>query len=81
MPAKIHLTPEQLTERRAIGARVRALREDRGWTQPQLAERAGLGDRQTIYRIELGTHANSIDAHLVVADALGVPLWRLFRDE
>jgi DNA-binding XRE family transcriptional regulator len=81
MPAKIHLRPEQLAERQAIGVRVRALRQGRGWTQPQLAERARLGDRQTIYRIELGTHATSLDAYLVVADALGVPLWRLFRDE
>lgn len=81
MPAKIVLTPEQHAERRAIGIRVRSLREDRGWTQPQLAELAHLGDRQTIYRIELGTHATSINAYLVVADALGVPLWRLFRDE
>lgn len=77
MPAKINLTAEQLAQRRAIGARIRTLREEQGWTQPQLAERAGLGDRQTVYRVELGTHASSIDAYLVIAAALGVPLREL----
>jgi len=80
MSAKITLTAEQLERRRAAGARIRTLRTDRGWSQEHLAERASI-DRQTIYRIELGTRGPSIDAYLVVADALGVPLWRLFRDE
>ncbi len=49
-------------------------------TQEDLGELAGL-DRQTIGRIENSVRGNSIDVYLLVADALGVPLWRLFRDE
>ena len=37
----------------SIGARVRRYRELRGWTQAQLAERAGLA-QHTISQIEIG---------------------------
>jgi transcriptional regulator with XRE-family HTH domain len=80
MSAKINLTEGLLAERAALGVRIRTLRTHRGWSQEQLAERAGL-DRQTIGRIELSTRGPSIDAYLVVAQALGVPTAWLFRDE
>lgn len=32
-------------------------------------------------RIELGTHAATIDVLIKIADALNVPLYRLFLDE
>lgn len=80
MSAKIHLPPDLLAERAQIGARIRALRAERGWSQEHLAERAGV-DRQTVYRMELSTHSSSINAYLLVAAALGVPSDRLFRDE
>jgi transcriptional regulator with XRE-family HTH domain len=80
MPAKITLPPDLAEQRRRTGGRIRALRTERGWTQEQLAERAGV-DRQTIYRMELSSRGLSIDAYLVVAAALGIPAWRLFRDE
>lgn len=67
-------------ERRQHGLRILALREARGWSQEALAERAGL-DRQTIGRMETSVRGVSIDAYLLVADALDVPLWRLFRGE
>jgi transcriptional regulator with XRE-family HTH domain len=80
MSAKINLTESQLRERALVGVRIRHLREDRGWTQPQLAERAAI-DRQTVGRMELSLRGPSIDAYLAVAAALGIPAWRLFRDE
>lgn len=73
MPAKINLPDELLEQRRAIGARIRALRTERGWSQEQLAERTTI-DRQTIYRIELGTMNSGINTYLLAAAAFGVPL-------
>lgn len=80
MPSKIHLPPELVAERQAIGTRIRVLREERDLSQEKLAELAGL-DRQSIYRVELGSRGLSINAYLAVATALGVPTWRFFRDE
>lgn len=59
---------------------MRAIRTERGLTQERLALETGL-NRHTVYRIELGTHAGSVDAVLLIAAALGVPPARLFQDE
>lgn len=75
-------------DRQLIGDRIKRLRESHldengqpdPWTQDVLAVHAGL-HRNTIIRMETSSRGLSIDAYLVVADALGVPLWRLFRDE
>ncbi len=56
------------------------LRTERGWSQEELAERAGV-DRQSVGRIELSSRGLSIDAYLAIAGALGVPMGRLHRDE
>lgn len=80
MPARFFLPDRLLMERRRHGLRILALREAMGWSQEILAERAGM-DRQTVGRMETSARGVSIDAYLLVADALGVPLWRLFRDE
>ncbi|WP_282204570.1 helix-turn-helix domain-containing protein [Kitasatospora fiedleri] len=80
MPFKIHLPVHLLMELQVIASRIKSLREDRGWTQEDLVERTGL-HRNTIGRMEAGGQAPSLAAYLVVADALGVPAWRLFRDE
>ncbi|WP_232734072.1 helix-turn-helix transcriptional regulator [Kitasatospora sp. CB02891] len=80
MPFKIHLPPHLLMDRQVIGSRIKALREARGWTQENLAEHSGL-HRNTIIRMETSAQAPSLDAYLVVADALDVPIWRLFQDE
>lgn len=80
MPAKIHLPSHLMDERQLIGSRIRRLRAERRWTQEQLAERCGL-DRQTISRAETSTRGLPIDVYLLIANALGVPLWRLFRDD
>jgi transcriptional regulator with XRE-family HTH domain len=56
---------------RALGARVRQLREGKGWTQENLADRAGL-DRSYIAGIEAGLRNPSIKALARIAKGLGV---------
>jgi transcriptional regulator with XRE-family HTH domain len=56
---------------RALGARVRQLREGKGWTQESLADRAGL-DRSYIAGIEAGLRNPSIKALARIAKGLGV---------
>ena len=58
---------------RALGARVRLLREGKGWTQEGLADRAGL-DRSYIAGIEAGLRNPSIRALARIAKGLGVSL-------
>jgi transcriptional regulator with XRE-family HTH domain len=59
---------------KTFGARLKAIREQRGWSPGELAERAGV-PYETIYRVERGTHQEprvSIAAKL--ARTLGVSL-------
>jgi len=56
---------------RALGTRVRQLREGKGWTQEGLADRAGL-DRSYIAGIEAGLRNPSIRALGRIAKGLGV---------
>ena len=63
-----------------LGARIRNLRLGCDLTQEQLAEKVD-ADRKTISRLENGHYDISVDFLVRVARALGVPSWRLFRDE
>jgi transcriptional regulator with XRE-family HTH domain len=72
--------PNVLDARRQVGDRIRDLRAERGLSQIQLAHAAGIG-RESVYRAELGSHSVGLDKFILMAEALGVPLWRLFRDE
>jgi DNA-binding XRE family transcriptional regulator len=56
-----------------LGREVRSSRQRRGWTQQQLAERAGL-DRQVISRIERAVVRLDVDLLQRIALALGRPL-------
>lgn len=67
-------------QRRELGRRLRELRRERDLTQEQLAERAGV-DSKTISRAENGHFNIGVDLIGALARALGVPTWRLFRDE
>jgi transcriptional regulator with XRE-family HTH domain len=64
---------------RALGWRVRQLRESKGWTQETLAGRAGL-DRSYVAGIEAGLRNPSTKALAKLARALGATLSELFRD-
>jgi transcriptional regulator with XRE-family HTH domain len=63
---------------RALGARVRRLREAKSWTQEVLAERADL-DRSYIAGIEAGLRNPSVKAAAKLARGLGVTLSELFE--
>lgn len=64
---------------RAFGERLRKLREAKGWTLAELADRAELGSA-TVFRAEKGLHALSLDALACLADALGVSMGELLGD-
>ena len=78
MPAP--LRPELFDRRVAFGDRVRQLREQRGLTQDQLAERATL-ERKTVNRVETAQVAADLDSVFLIADALRVPAAALFPDD
>ncbi len=58
---------------RAIGARVKLQRKDRGWTLDQLAEFAGVS-RRMLVNVEQGAVNPSVGTLLRLSDALGVGL-------
>lgn len=58
----------------AIFARnVRLLRNRKGWSQRELAERIGV-HRHTILRVEAGRHETSFPEACLMADALGASI-------
>ena len=65
--------------RRAFGRRVRELRQARGYSQEELAERSGL-HRTYISSLERGQRNVGIDNVRVLAQALGVPAADLFEE-
>ena len=73
-------TEKEFAQRRAFGARVRALREERGMSQEALAYAAGL-DRSYMGGVERGERNVSPDNIYRVAGALGTPVEALFADD
>ena len=71
---------DALAHRRAFGERVRALRQEQGWTQERLAEQCGL-DRSYVAGIESGARNPTLDVIWKVATGLAVPAARLFEPE
>ncbi len=63
----------------SIGARLRALREQKRFSQGDMEKRTGLL-RHYISRLENGHTVPEIDTLEKMARALGVPLYRLFYD-
>ena len=59
-------------------ARIR--KQETGYTQEEMEIYTGVS-RAYYGRIELGIHAATIDVLIKIADALNVPLYRLFLDE
>jgi len=64
--------------RTALGLAVRAARVERGWTQEQLSEAAGL-DRTYVSGLERGRRNPTLTTQKRVTDALGKPLHELVR--
>jgi transcriptional regulator with XRE-family HTH domain len=59
--------------RKKLGARLRKLREAQGWSQEELADRAGL-HRTYISSVERGVRNPTITVLAKIAAALGVSL-------
>jgi transcriptional regulator with XRE-family HTH domain len=60
-------------------ARIRALREERGWSQSDLAQRAAVS-RQLVSAVESGRHVPNVSAAIAIARALGVAVENLFAE-
>ncbi|MFE9851135.1 MULTISPECIES: helix-turn-helix domain-containing protein [Streptomyces] len=69
-----------LARRRAVGDRIRAARLHAGLTQEAVSLRAGIG-LDSYNRIEKGHASPRLDNLIRIADAIGVPLSDLVRDE
>lgn len=63
---------------RAVGQRLRSLREDQGLTQERLAARAGV-HRTFVGKVERGESATTVDSVAVFCSALGVTLAEFFE--
>src|SRR6516225_8162158 len=57
-----------------IGARIKALREERKLSQDELARLFGFKDRQTVSAIETGERRVSAEELLLAVEKLGAPL-------
>ena len=57
-----------------IGARIKALREQRGLSQEELSRQLGFNDRQTLSAIETGERRVSAEELLLAVERLNVPL-------
>ena len=67
--------------RRRLGQNIARIRkQETGYTQEEMETYTGVS-RAYYGRIELGVHAATIDVLIKIADALNVPLYRLFLDE
>jgi transcriptional regulator with XRE-family HTH domain len=64
--------------RRAFGAAVRTLRQERGWTQEDLADAAHLQPTY-VSDLERGRRSPGFSTQQRIAGALGVKVWQVFR--
>ena len=62
----------------AFGQHLRALREQRGWSQQMLADVADIS-KPTIYRIETARYSATLDVLASLAQAFEVPLAELMK--
>lgn len=63
-----------------VGQRIRAIREERGWSLRALAERSGLSIN-AISLIERGENSPTVSSLHLLATALGVSIAEFFREE
>lgn len=67
-----------------VGRRMKALREELGWSQETVGVAIGIDEsssRARISRYELGVHEPPVPTARLVADALGVPLTYLYCED
>ncbi len=72
--ARIYCNREAIMSTPLIGTRLRALREERKFSQDDLAQLFGFNDRQTVSAIETGARRVSADELVRVLERLEVPL-------
>jgi transcriptional regulator with XRE-family HTH domain len=61
---------------KAFGLHLRALREQRGWSQQELADVANVS-KKTVYRIETAQVSPTLDVLVCLAEGLEMPLQEL----
>lgn len=66
-----------MTPKKLFGARIKSLREDRGWTQEYLAGKMNISPNH-LSSIERGRENPTFDTLVKLSDALNVELWELF---
>lgn len=64
--------------RRKFGKRLRALREERGWSQEEFADRAGL-HRTYVSAVERGVRNPTLSVLERIAKAMGITLSELVK--
>ena len=67
-----------------VGRRMRALREELGWSQEKIGVAIGIDEssaRARISRYELGVHEPPLPTVRLIADTLNVPLSYLYCDD
>src|SRR5581483_3513483 len=80
-PAMLALGPDPVaTTARALGARIRALRQQRRLTEKHVADRCGVTP-SLISQVERGITNPSLDSLYQISAALGVPMEALFRED
>ena len=72
---------QDINYRYRLGQNIARIRKQETWyTQEEMEVYTGIS-RAYYGRIELGVHAATIDVLIKIADALNIPLYRLFLDE
>lgn len=80
LPSTNHRTSDRfLAEKKALGARLRALRKARDWTLDKAAEHTG-ADWRHIQMVEAGQTNVTLLTLVRLAEGFGVPLSAFFTD-
>lgn len=66
-----------MTHKELFGARIKSLRETKGWTQEKLAEKMDISSNY-LSSIERGKENPTFDMLAKFADALKVEMWEMF---
>ncbi|MBC8535121.1 helix-turn-helix domain-containing protein [Feifania hominis] len=67
------------TKYRTLGLNIAYFRKQKGWTQEDLAEHSRI-DRSSISKTEIAWSGTSLDTVFAIAEALEVPVSKLFEE-